>query len=121
MIGRALLSVYDKTGLAEFARGLADLGVELLASGGTATRLEEDGLAVRRVDELTEFPELLGGRVRHSTRACTPGSWPGVTVRTTWRRSPSTASSPSTSSASTSTRSTRSPGARTPARKTRSR
>jgi phosphoribosylaminoimidazolecarboxamide formyltransferase/IMP cyclohydrolase len=64
VIGCALVSVYDKRGVAEFARGLADLGVGLLASGGTATRLEEEGLPVRRVDELTESPELLGGRVK---------------------------------------------------------
>ena len=64
MIGRALLSVYDKTGLEDFARGLAGLGVELLASGGTASRLAEVGVDLRRVDELTEFPELLGGRVK---------------------------------------------------------
>jgi phosphoribosylaminoimidazolecarboxamide formyltransferase/IMP cyclohydrolase len=63
-VTRALLSVYDKRGVVEFARGLAELGIELLASGGTATALEEDGLPVRRVDELTEFPELLGGRVK---------------------------------------------------------
>ena len=64
MIGCALVSVYDKRGIAEFARGLSKLGVGLLASGGTATRLEEEGLPVRRVDELTESPELLGGRVK---------------------------------------------------------
>jgi phosphoribosylaminoimidazolecarboxamide formyltransferase/IMP cyclohydrolase len=64
VIGRALLSVYDKAGLEEFARGLAGLGTELLASGGTASRLAEVGVDLRRVDELTEFPELLGGRVK---------------------------------------------------------
>src|SRR5688500_15550854 len=61
---RALISVYDKTGLAQLARGLAELGVELVASGGTAAHLEELGLEVRRVEELTEVPELLGGRVK---------------------------------------------------------
>src|SRR3972149_5851341 len=64
MIRRAILSVYDKTGLDELARGLAALGVELAASGGTAKRLAELGLAHTRVEELTEFPELLGGRVK---------------------------------------------------------
>jgi len=64
MIRRAILSVYDKTGLDELARGLAALGVELVASGGTAKRLAELGLAHTRVEELTEFPELLGGRVK---------------------------------------------------------
>ena len=61
---RALISVYDKTGLDEFARGLADLGWELVASGGTAMYLEELGLTVERVEALTEFPEMLGGRVK---------------------------------------------------------
>ncbi len=61
---RALISVYDKTGLAGFARGLADLEVELVASGGTAAHLEEQGLAVTRVESLTDVPELLGGRVK---------------------------------------------------------
>jgi phosphoribosylaminoimidazolecarboxamide formyltransferase/IMP cyclohydrolase len=61
---RALISTYDKTGLDVFARGLADLGWELVASGGTATYLEELGLTVERVESLTEFPEMLGGRVK---------------------------------------------------------
>jgi phosphoribosylaminoimidazolecarboxamide formyltransferase / IMP cyclohydrolase len=64
VIERALLSTFDKTGLAEFARGLADLGVELVASGGTADHLAEHGLDVKRVEDLTEIPELLGGRVK---------------------------------------------------------
>ena len=64
MIERALLSTFDKAGLAEFARGLVDLGVELVASGGTADHLAEHGLAVKRVEDLTEVPELLGGRVK---------------------------------------------------------
>jgi phosphoribosylaminoimidazolecarboxamide formyltransferase / IMP cyclohydrolase len=64
LIERALLSTFDKTGLAEFAKGLADLGVELVASGGTADHLAEHGLDVMRVEELTEIPELLGGRVK---------------------------------------------------------
>jgi phosphoribosylaminoimidazolecarboxamide formyltransferase/IMP cyclohydrolase len=61
---RALISTYDKTGLDVFARGLADLGWELVASGGTAKYLEELGLTVERVESLTEFPEMLGGRVK---------------------------------------------------------
>ena len=61
---RALLSVYRKDGLEDFARGLAELGAELVASGGTAAALEEAGLEVTRVEELTEVPELLGGRVK---------------------------------------------------------
>jgi phosphoribosylaminoimidazolecarboxamide formyltransferase / IMP cyclohydrolase len=61
---RALISAYDKNGLAPFARGLADLGFELVASGGTATALEEAGLRVTRVEDVTHFPELLEGRVK---------------------------------------------------------
>jgi phosphoribosylaminoimidazolecarboxamide formyltransferase/IMP cyclohydrolase len=61
---RALISVYDKTGLVPFARGLADLGFELVASGGTATELEDARVAVTRVEDVTEFPEMLGGRVK---------------------------------------------------------
>jgi phosphoribosylaminoimidazolecarboxamide formyltransferase/IMP cyclohydrolase len=62
---RALISVYDKTGLQEFARGLAELGFELVASGGTAEYLEtEVGLDVERVEELTGVAEMLGGRVK---------------------------------------------------------
>jgi phosphoribosylaminoimidazolecarboxamide formyltransferase / IMP cyclohydrolase len=61
---RALISTYDKTGLDVFARGLAELDWELVASGGTAAYLEELGLTVERVEALTEFPEMLGGRVK---------------------------------------------------------
>src|SRR5436190_11060647 len=61
---RALISVYDKTDLEDFARGLEDLGAELVASGGTAAYLERLGLRPARVDELTDLPELLGGRVK---------------------------------------------------------
>jgi phosphoribosylaminoimidazolecarboxamide formyltransferase/IMP cyclohydrolase len=64
VIRRALLSVYDKQGLEPFARGLSDLDVELVASGGTAAFLEKAGIPVTPVEELTEVPELLGGRVK---------------------------------------------------------
>ncbi len=63
-VRRALLSVSDKTGLVELARGLAALGVELLSTGGTARALSEAGLSVREVAELTGFPEMLDGRVK---------------------------------------------------------
>jgi phosphoribosylaminoimidazolecarboxamide formyltransferase/IMP cyclohydrolase len=61
---RALLSVWDKTGLIEFARGLSEQGVELVASGGTSRALEEAGIEHLDVDEVTEFPEMLDGRVK---------------------------------------------------------
>ncbi len=63
-IKRSLFSVYDKTGLAAFARPLAERGVELVASGGTARTLREAGLAVRAVSDVTGSPEILGGRVK---------------------------------------------------------
>src|SRR5258708_37495466 len=63
-IKRALLSVTDKTGIADFARGLAALGVELVSTGGTARALKKAGLAVQDVAELTGFPEMLEGRVK---------------------------------------------------------
>jgi phosphoribosylaminoimidazolecarboxamide formyltransferase/IMP cyclohydrolase len=64
VISRALISAYDKAGLDELGPGLAELGVELVASDGTAAFLESLGLEVTKVDELTEVPELLGGRVK---------------------------------------------------------
>jgi len=63
-IRRALFSVSDKTGLVDLARGLADLGVELLSTGGTARALTGAGLAVREVADVTGFPEMLDGRVK---------------------------------------------------------
>jgi len=63
-IARALLSVSDKTGLVDLARGLAKHGVELVASGGTAAALRDAGLAVVEVADLTQSPEMLGGRVK---------------------------------------------------------
>jgi phosphoribosylaminoimidazolecarboxamide formyltransferase/IMP cyclohydrolase len=64
VIKRALLSVYDKEGLEPFARGLSQLDVELVASGGTASCLQKVGIPVTPVEDLTEVPELLGGRVK---------------------------------------------------------
>ena len=61
---RALLSVSDKTGLLDFARGLHTLGWELLSTGGTARALRDAGLAARDVSEVTNFPEMLDGRVK---------------------------------------------------------
>ncbi|HXV03128.1 MAG TPA: bifunctional phosphoribosylaminoimidazolecarboxamide formyltransferase/IMP cyclohydrolase [Gaiellaceae bacterium] len=64
MIRRALLSVWDKEGLVDFAEGLRGHGVELVASGGTAEHLREHGIEATPVEELTEIPEMLGGRVK---------------------------------------------------------
>jgi phosphoribosylaminoimidazolecarboxamide formyltransferase/IMP cyclohydrolase len=63
-VRRALISVFDKTGLDQFATGLAELGVELVASGGTAAYISELGLSCTPVDTLTDIPEMLGGRVK---------------------------------------------------------
>ena len=63
-IQRVLLSVTDKTGVAEFARSLAQLGAELISTGGTARLLREAGVEVRDVSEVTGFPEMLDGRVK---------------------------------------------------------
>ena len=70
-VRRALLSVFDKTGLIDFARALASAGVELVSTGGTAKAIAEAGLAVRDVSELTGFPEIMDGRVKtlHPVRA----------------------------------------------------
>src|SRR5206468_11744008 len=63
-ISRALLSVSDKTGLIEFARALAQQGVELISTGGTRKALADAGLSVRDVADVTGFPEMMDGRVK---------------------------------------------------------
>ena len=63
-IQRAILSVTDKTGLEDFARKLAALGVELISTGGTAKLLRDSGVSVKDISELTGFPEMLDGRVK---------------------------------------------------------
>lgn len=64
MIKRALISVSDKTGLIDFARGLYDMGVEIISTGGTARALQEAGIKVTAVSDVTGFPEILDGRVK---------------------------------------------------------
>jgi phosphoribosylaminoimidazolecarboxamide formyltransferase/IMP cyclohydrolase len=63
-VARALLSVSDKTGIIEFARGLVELGIEIISTGGTARELSSSGIPVRSVTEVTGFPEIMGGRVK---------------------------------------------------------
>jgi phosphoribosylaminoimidazolecarboxamide formyltransferase/IMP cyclohydrolase len=63
-IQRALLSVTDKTGVVEFARGLSGLGIQLISTGGTASAIREAGLPVQDIAEVTGFPEMLDGRVK---------------------------------------------------------
>ena len=63
-IGRALISVYDKTGLEELARALHDAGVEIVSTGGSAALIDSLGIPVTKVEDLTGFPECLDGRVK---------------------------------------------------------
>src|SRR5260370_42591780 len=63
-VERALISVFDKTGVLEVAKRLAALNIEILSTGGTAKLLRESGVAVKDVSEFTGWPEMLGGRVK---------------------------------------------------------
>jgi phosphoribosylaminoimidazolecarboxamide formyltransferase/IMP cyclohydrolase len=63
-IKRALISVYDKTDLIDFVRGLKQLNIEIISSGGTASHLKKNDLKITKVSELTGFPEMLDGRVK---------------------------------------------------------
>jgi phosphoribosylaminoimidazolecarboxamide formyltransferase/IMP cyclohydrolase len=63
-VRRALLSVSDKTGILEFARGLAELDIELVSTGGTARALTDAGIPVRAIEDFTGFPEMMDGRVK---------------------------------------------------------
>jgi phosphoribosylaminoimidazolecarboxamide formyltransferase/IMP cyclohydrolase len=74
---RAIISVSDKSGIADFARGLRELGVEIFSTGGTKNSLEAAGLEVHSVSELTGFPEILDGRVK----TLHPGVHAGILAR----------------------------------------
>src|SRR4051812_16857292 len=63
-VRRALLTTSDKRGLVDFARGLAELGVEIVSTGGTASELAAEGIETRSVEDYTGFPEILDGRVK---------------------------------------------------------
>jgi phosphoribosylaminoimidazolecarboxamide formyltransferase/IMP cyclohydrolase len=63
-VKKALISVSDKTGLVEFAKGLVDLGIDIMSTGGTMSALEKAGIPVVGVSEVTKFPEMLDGRVK---------------------------------------------------------
>src|ERR1700756_290343 len=63
-VRRALLSVSDKHGIVELARGLAELGVEIVSTGGTARALGDAGIAVRAIEDFTGFPEMMDGGVK---------------------------------------------------------
>jgi len=76
---RALISVSDKTGVLEFARELCELGVRIISTGGTATRLKDNGVDVIGISEVTGFPECLDGRVKTLHPAVHGGIWPCAT------------------------------------------
>jgi len=63
-VKRALISVSNKEGIIEFANVLQSLGVEIISTGGTYKKLEESGIDVKKVEEVTNFPEMLNGRVK---------------------------------------------------------
>ena len=63
-IKRAIISVYDKTGVIEFAQALNNIGVELLTTGGTAKALQAADITLTDVSDYTQFPEIMGGRVK---------------------------------------------------------
>ncbi|HHY13393.1 MAG TPA: bifunctional phosphoribosylaminoimidazolecarboxamide formyltransferase/IMP cyclohydrolase, partial [Thermoanaerobacterales bacterium] len=64
MIKRALISVSDKTGIVKFAKELEKLGIEIISTGGTAKTLSDNGINVTKVSDVTDFPEILDGRVK---------------------------------------------------------
>jgi len=74
-VRRALVSVSDKTGLVEFAKGLSELGIEILSTGGTMSALEKAGVPVVGVSDVTKFPEMLDGRVRRFILQSTADCW----------------------------------------------
>src|ERR1700684_4243055 len=63
-VRRALISVSDKTGVVDLAKGLIDLGVEIVSTGGTARALADAGVSVRPIEDFTGFPEIMDGRVK---------------------------------------------------------
>src|SRR5450756_1504652 len=63
-VQRALISVFNKSGLESFAKGLTDMGVQVISTGGTAKLLKDSGIPVTLVEEVTGFPEMLDGRVK---------------------------------------------------------
>ena len=94
-VKRALISVYDKTGVVDFARGLVDLGAQIVSTGGTARLFKESGVPVTLVEEVTGFPEMLDGRVKTMHPRLMGGVLANREVPSTCPPSPSTTSSPS--------------------------
>ena len=98
-VRRALISVSDKTGIVDFARGLERLGVEIVSTGGTAAALARRASRSRDVADLTGSPEILAAASRRFIRGSTRRCWPSATTPSTWRRSRPRGSSRSTSCA----------------------
>ena len=94
---RALISVSDKTGLVAFARGLAARGFELVSTGGTAKTLQDNGLAVVNVSDVTGFPEMMDGRVK----TLHPRIHGGILARRASRRPPGRRAASTASASST--------------------
>ena len=80
MPNRALLSVYDKTGIPELGQGLVDLGYEVVSTGGTLAALQQASVPVTAVSDVTDFPEILDGRVKPCTPTFMAGSWLAATT-----------------------------------------
>ena len=104
---RALLGVADRTGLVDFARGLRECGVDIIATDGTRRALAEAGIEATAVSDVTGFPEMLDGRVKTLHPAIHAGILARRDCPSTWPSSRSTASPPSTSWRSACTRSSR--------------
>ena len=75
--------MFDKRGMVDFARALADLGVEIISTGGTAAELAEHGIDARAIEDYTGFPEILDGRVKTLHPRSSPGCWRCARARTT--------------------------------------
>lgn len=97
-IRRALISVFDKTGIVDLARTLAEHDVEIVSTGSTGATIREAGIDVTDVETVTGFPEMLDGRVKTLHPRVHGGSSPTSAWTPTVRSSPSTVSSRSTSS-----------------------
>ena len=95
-VERALISVFDKTGIVEFAKRLAALRIEILSTGGTSKLLREAGVAVRDVADFTGWPEMLGGRVKTLHPKVHGGLFIAATMRRIRSKRQSTASRRST-------------------------
>src|SRR5215471_16934986 len=94
-IRRVLISVTDKTGIVDFARGLNAAGAEIISTGGTARMIRENGVPVRDVSEVTGFPEMLDGRVKTLHPKVAGGILAMRANEATCAPSPSTISRPS--------------------------